>query len=170
MDIIKLVKKAKKGNKIAFSTLIKYYEPDLYRVAIAITKNEDDALDCIQETILQVYTSIKNLKNDQYFKTWLIKILINKCNKLIQKNRKILEFKKSDLQNTQETNEINIEIKESIDTLDEELKILVILYYYQDMSIKDISDSLEIPEGTVKSRLSRARSKLKEILIMEGEY
>ena len=88
MDIVKLVKKSKKGNDIAFSTLIKNYEKDLYRVAIAITKNNEDALDCIQETILKAYTNIKNLRQENYFKTWLIKILINQCNYTIEKNRK----------------------------------------------------------------------------------
>ncbi|MGL4911585.1 MAG: sigma-70 family RNA polymerase sigma factor [Romboutsia sp.] len=170
MDTIELVKKAKKDNKLAFSTLIKHYESDLYRVAIAITKDEDDALDCIQETIVQVYISIRNLKNNEYFKTWLIKILINKCNELIKKNKRILELKKADIQNLYEPEKQDLDIKESIDRLDDELKILLILYYYQDMSVKDISESLEIPKGTVKSRLSRARSKLREILIEEGEY
>ncbi|MGL6105882.1 sigma factor [Romboutsia sp.] len=70
MEIVKLVKKSKNGNKSAFSNLIKICEKDLYRVAIAITKNEEDALDCIQETIVQAYISIDNLKNNEYFKAW----------------------------------------------------------------------------------------------------
>ncbi|MGL5692590.1 MAG: RNA polymerase sigma factor [Peptostreptococcaceae bacterium] len=169
MDIIKLVKKSKKGNKLAFSTLIKIYEVDLYRVAIAMTKNEDDAFDCIQETILQAYINIPNLKNNEYFKTWLIKILINQCNAIIRKNKKILELKNIDIQTSYEKDDEALEVKEIVEKLEEDLKVLVILYYFQDMSIKDISDSLSIPEGTVKSRLSRARNKLKEILSMKGE-
>lgn len=168
MDEIKLVKKSKKGNKLAFSTLIKMYEVDLYRVAIAITKNEDDALDCIQETILKSYTNIQNLKNNEYFKTWLIKILINQCNALINKNKKILELQNIQTQNLYKDENEYLEIKETVDKLDKELKILITLYYYQDMSIKDISQSLNIPEGTIKSRLSRARNKLKEMLSIEG--
>lgn len=168
MDEIKLVKKSKKGNKLAFSTLIKMYEVDLYRVAIAITKNEDDALDCIQETILKSYTNIQNLKNNEYFKTWLIKILINQCNALINKNKKILELQNIQTQNLYKDENEYLEIKETVDKLDKELKILVTLYYYQDMSIKDISQSLNIPKGTIKSRLSRARNKLKEMLSIEG--
>ena len=93
MDEIKLVRKSKKGNNLAFSTLIKAYEKDLYKVAIAMTKNEEDALDCIQEAILQSYISIKDLRQEEYFKTWLIKILINKCNALLKKNKKIMAEK-----------------------------------------------------------------------------
>ncbi|WP_305305926.1 sigma-70 family RNA polymerase sigma factor [Romboutsia ilealis] len=165
MDEIKLVRKSKKGNNLAFSTLIKAYEKDLYKVAITMTKNEEDALDCIQEAILQSYISIKDLRQEEYFKTWLIKILINKCNALLKKNKKIMEI----------TGELKIEesykldLKESINNLDSDLKIIVILYYYEDMSIKDISESLNIPQGTIKSRLSRARKKLKKILSINEE-
>ena len=62
-----------------------------------------------------------------------------------------------------------LDLKESINNLDSDLKIIVILYYYEDMSIKDISESLNIPQGTIKSRLSRARKKLKEILSINEE-
>ena len=169
MDTVKLVRKSKKGNNLAFSILIKSYEKDLYKVAIAMTKNEDDALDCIQEAILQAYISIKDLRQDEYFKTWLIKILINKCNALLKKNKKILNLDVSIAENDKVEQSDRLELKDSINNLDSNLKIIVILYYYEDMSIKDISESLNIPQGTIKSRLSRARSKLKEMLsIAEG--
>lgn len=164
MDIVKLVKKSKKGNDIAFSTLIKNYEKDLYRVAIAITKNNEDALDCIQETILKAYTNIKNLRQEKYFKTWLIKILINQCNYIVEKNRKSSNCFNENIHNSYMDNSAEIEIKSIINNLEEELKILIILYYYEDMGISDISEILKIPKGTIKSRLSRARGKLKEMI------
>ena len=169
MDTVKLVRKSKKENNSAFSVLIKSYEKDLYKVAIAMTKNDDDALDCIQEAILQAYISIKDLRQDEYFKTWLIKILINKCNALLKKNKKILNLDVNTSKNDTVEQSDRLELKDSINNLDSDLKIIVILYYYEDMSIKDISESLNIPQGTIKSRLSRARSKLKEMLsIAEG--
>ena len=167
MDTVKLVRKSKKGNNSAFSILIKSYEKDLYKVAIAMTKNEDDALDCIQEAILQAYISIKDLRQDEYFKTWLIKILINKCNALLKKNKKILNLDVSITENDKVEQSEKLELKDSINNLDSDSKIIVILYYYEDMSIKDISESLNIPQGTIKSRLSRARSKLKEMLSID---
>ncbi|QJA08771.1 sigma-70 family RNA polymerase sigma factor [Romboutsia sp. CE17] len=169
MNTVKLVRKSKKGNNLAFSTLIKSYEKDLYKVAIAMTKNDDDALDCIQEAILQAYISIKDLRQDEYFKTWLIKILINKCNALLKKNKKILNLDVSIAENDKVEQSDRLELKDSINNLDSNLKIIVILYYYEDMSIKDISESLNIPQGTIKSRLSRARSKLKEMLSIDEE-
>jgi len=167
MDTVKLVRKSKKGNNSAFSILIKSYEKDLYKVAIAMTKNDDDALDCIQEAILQAYISIKDLRQDEYFKTWLIKILINKCNALLKKNKKILNLDVNTSKNDTVEQSDRLELKDSINNLDSNLKIIVILYYYEDMSIKDISESLNIPQGTIKSRLSRARSKLKEMLSID---
>ena len=169
MDTVNLVRKSKKGNNSAFSVLIKSYEKDLYKVAIAMTKNEDDALDCIQEAILQAYISIKDLRQDEYFKTWLIKILINKCNALLKKNKKILNLDVSIAENDKVEQSDRLELKDSINNLDSNLKIIVILYYYEDMSIKDISESLNVPQGTIKSRLSRARIKLKEMLSIEEE-
>ena len=154
---------------MAFSILIKSYENDLYKVAIAMTKNDDDALDCIQEAILQAYISIKDLRQDEYFKSWLIKILINKCNALLKKNKKILNLDVSITENDKVEQSEKLELKDSINNIDSDLKIIVILYYYEDMSIKDISESLNIPQGTIKSRLSRARSKLKEMLSIDEE-
>ncbi|MGL5507028.1 MAG: RNA polymerase sigma factor [Paraclostridium sp.] len=164
MDTVKLVKKSKKGNSLAFSTLIKHYEKDLYRVAIAITKNNEDALDCIQESILKAYTNIQNLKQDEYFKTWLIKILINQCKYVVEKNKKYLSLINENIKDSHTNNLYEIEVKSIVNDLDEDLRTLVILYYFEDISIKDISNELDIPEGTIKSRLSRARSKLKNMV------
>lgn len=169
MDIVKLVKRSKRGNKSAFSNLIKICEKDLYRVAIAITKNDDDALDCIQEAIVQAYTSIDSIKNDEYFKTWIIKILINKCNALIKKNQRAVDLNEKLQKEEIVKEDFKLEVKDSINHLEEDLKVLVVLYYYEDMSVKDISENLKIPDGTVKSRLSRARSKLKEMLSIDEE-
>lgn len=93
IDLIKLARLAKKGDKEAFSRLIKIYEKDLYRVSIAMLKNDDDALDGIQDAILKAFESIKNLRKPEYFKTWLIKILINSCNVIINKKKKSLHMK-----------------------------------------------------------------------------
>lgn len=77
--IEKLIKKAKRGNKTAFIQYIKPYEADLYRMAFVYMKNEHDAVDVVQETILNAYEKINTLKEPAYFKTWLIKIVINIC-------------------------------------------------------------------------------------------
>ena len=164
MEYYILVKKSKQGDGNAFSKLIKLFEKDLYRVAIAMLKNNDDALDCIQETILSAYKSIKGLAQAEYFKTWLIKILINKCNDALKKKSKTIPYSEipAVAEGYQSTDKF--EVRDAVDHLEDELKVLVVLYYFQDISIGDIAAALRIPEGTVKSRLSRARSRLKELL------
>lgn len=119
--------------------------------------------------ILQSYISIKDLRQEEYFKTWLIKILINKCNALLKKNKKIMNLDMEITEDLKIEESYKLDLKESINNLDSDLKIIVILYYYEDMSIKDISESLNIPQGTIKSRLSRARKRLKEILSINEE-
>jgi len=159
-----LVRKSKKGDMDAFSKLIKMYEKDMYRVAIAMVKNNEDALDCIQNAILKAYKSIGKLKKEEYFKTWLIRIVINNCKDTITKERKYTPLLQVNKEVCYEENLEYVEIQEAIDSLDMDLKKLIILYYYEDMTIKDISQSLDISEGTIKSRLSRAKTKLKSIL------
>lgn len=169
MDEVDLVKKSKKGDGDAFSILIKSYEKDLYRVAISMLKNDDDALDCIQDAILKAFEKVERLEDERYFKTWLIKILINRCNDALAKRNKIVVLSEINKGLSYSENTEKIEVKEFLDKLEEDLKIIVILYYFEDLSVKDIAENLNIPEGTVKSRLSRARNKLKTLMNIECE-
>ena len=88
---------------------------------------------------------------------------------MIKKNKKILNLDIKITEDEKVEQSDKLELKQSINNLDSDLKIIVILYYYEDMSIKDISESLNVPQGTIKSRLSRARIKLKEMLSIEEE-
>ncbi len=83
-----LITKAKSGNEIAFTELILQMKDEFYKIAKIRLKNDDDVFDAIQETMLLAYKSLKKLKYNQYFKTWIIKILINECNKIYKNNKK----------------------------------------------------------------------------------
>lgn len=167
MEEIDLAKRSIKGDKEAFSILIKIYEKSLYRIAISIVRNNEDALDCIQEAILKVYENIYNLKKAKYFKTWIIRILINKCNDLISKNSKLVFISEYKNVSYDDSTIYNIELNDILESLEEELRIIVMLYYFEDLSIRNISKIINIPQGTVKSRLSRARKKLR--VLMESD-
>src|SRR5690606_27371521 len=84
------VLKAKKGSNEAFSRLIRDMESSLYHAARSILKSDFDCADAIQETILKGYSSIHTLREPQYFKTWLIRILLNECKKISKKNQKVV--------------------------------------------------------------------------------
>ena len=87
-----LVKKSILGDKNAYTQLMNMLKSDLYRVANARLDNIEDINDAINETILKSYKSLKKLKNIQYFKTWITKILINECNNIYRINKKHLEI------------------------------------------------------------------------------
>ena len=74
-----LIRKAKKGDKDAFCRLMDEQVQSMYKVACAYLKNDEDVADAIQDTILSCYENLKSLKQNRYFKTWMIRILINKC-------------------------------------------------------------------------------------------
>ena len=165
-----LINEAKKGNTQAFVKLIEQYKIQMYKTAKAILKNEDDVCDAIQEALMSLYRNIDALKQEKYFKTWLIRITINKCYDIIEKNS-INENKveKQQLYYEEKTNnfETNMDLERALSLIENDLRTVTILYYYNDISVKDIAEILGIPTGTVKSKLARARNKLYEILKQE---
>ena len=170
MDKVEL---AKNGDKQAFNDLIEENKFKIYKTAKSILGNEDDVCDAIQDSLIRAYRGIKNLKNNEFFSTWLIRIVINKCYDIYNKQKSrntvdISEANDEELRVYDSYNELGI--NSIVNSLDEDIKTVTVMFYYDDLSVKDISEVLGIPEGTVKSRLSRARTKLYEILSKEGEY
>lgn len=158
-----------------FIMLIEENKVKFYKTAKAILKNEDDTSDALQEALISMYQNYKELNNKRYFTTWATRIVINKCYDLIRKNQIIANnitmddnFENTSINAKYDSYEIDeYGINKAINSLNEELKLVTILYYYDDFSIKEISETLDIPSGTVKSRLSKAREKLKEKLEKE---
>lgn len=141
---------------------------------ISILKNDDDTCDAIQETLVSAYKNLKSLREPKYFSSWIIKILINKCYDIIRKNKKITYL--NEKMQIEEDAYYDMYCSESelenvLKQLEDNLKTVVVLYYYDDLPVAEIANILNIPEGTVKSRLSRARDKIYTILKKEeGEY
>ncbi|MBC8061297.1 MAG: sigma-70 family RNA polymerase sigma factor, partial [Clostridiaceae bacterium] len=132
--------------------------------ALSMLGNKHDIEDAMQETIVKAYKGILNLKKEEYFKTWLIRILINECNDTLKDIRKVVSIEKVNYESSHTETLINLELTNAINLLDEDLKVVTTLFYFEDLLQKDIAKILNIPEGTVHSRLSRARSKLYEML------
>lgn len=171
-----LVEEAKLGNNEAFEQLIEENKLKMYKVAKSILKNEDDVCDAIQNALMSAYTNLNKLQNNQFFSTWLIRILINKSYDIANKNQRLYSnVTDIDEYNTNENlksfDSYNSEslVENVLTKIDEDLKTITVLYYYNDYSVNEIAMILDIPEGTVKSRLSRARSKIYEIMKSEEE-
>lgn len=159
------VKSAIKGDEKAFEDLMDLCKESLYRTAFAYTKNEHDALDVLQDTVYKAYISIDKLKNPKYFKTWLTKILINNAIDFINKEKKIISIvdnmkisaTKSEVSRVDE----KLDILSSIDRLEDKHRKVIILKYFQDLTITEIAEVMSCPIGTVKTYLNKALGKLR---------
>ena len=144
-------------------TLILDSERQLYSTAKTILSDDHDCADAIQETIVKAFSKIGTLRNDKYAKTWLIRILINECYTLLRKSSKLEEMSEMAEMNADKNTDYS-DLYKALNSLKEELRLPVILYYIEDFSIKEIAQILEISEGAVQKRLARARGKLKRDL------
>ena len=166
-----LIKKAQKGDKEAFIQALTSYMPVMYKVAKTRLPSEEDVGDAIQETILSSFKNLQSLKNPSYFKTWLIKILINKCNDIIKQNSKVIcigSYEETDRLTETVSNSIiedNIDFNRILMGLSIDYRTVIVLYYFIGFNTREISEILNEKEGTIKSRLSRAREQLKSSCI-----
>ena len=140
-----IITQIKNGDEQAFAELIEQYKLPIYKTAKSILKDEDDVCDAIQDTALSIYKNIPNLKNEEYFKTWVIRITINKCYDILKKhklnNEKMLKAQEdvSELHTNFDNNVIlQTDLQTTLELLEEDLKIVTVLYYYNDLSISEI--------------------------------
>ena len=153
-----------------FIELINQNRSKMYKTAMAILKNDDDACDAIQEALMSSYKSLGTLQNKEYFVTWITRILINKCYDIISKNKKISFVDGEVTESTlgyYDTYKVESSLEATLNKIDKDLKEVVVLYYYDELSVSEIANILLIPDGTVKSRLSRARSQISMIIKKE---
>lgn len=160
-----LVLKAKKGDKKAFTELILELEDNLYKIARTRLCNPKDVSDAIQETMVSAYRAIDKLKKPELFKTWIIRILINKCNDQY-KNTRFIELdediiSKQDLNNSRLDLEDNLNFECIMKLLNYDERIAMTLYYLEEYTTKEIGKMLNINENTIKTRIRRAKEKIK---------
>ena len=162
----KLARKAIRKNPDAYGALITEYKEYLYKMAYLYMKNEQDALDIVGTTILKGFQNIHTLKNPDWFKTWITKILIRTAQDEL---KKVIYFDSADeIQISERYNGVSLEEKHdlysAIDQLSERYQTVIVLKYFSGFSVREIAFVMNIPEGSVKAYLSRARSELKNIL------
>ncbi|RSD27246.1 sigma-70 family RNA polymerase sigma factor [Mesobacillus subterraneus] len=163
MKETRLVRKAIKGNVKAFEELLILHNEQLYRTAFLYAGNREDALDIVQETSCKAFLAIGQLKNEQYFLTWLTRILIHcaydvlKRRKLEKPVEQLTELPAAGKDGTAE----KLDLMEAVAQLKEQHRAAIILFYYQDLAISEIARMMDIPENTVKTYLQRGRKELK---------
>lgn len=171
-------KKLKKGDKDSFDLLYEEYYLSLYRTALLILGNKEEAEDVLQDTFLSIYKNINNLKEFNKLRPWIFSILKNSCYTRY-KNRKrefpdefVLEKADSKLISSGEDEFVlNNEVESALLKLNHKEREVLVLFYYDDFSIEEIAKILKTFTGTVKSRLFRARKNLKkEIMKVDQDF
>ena len=167
LNKIKLIKESMKGNKESFGILIKNHKEYLYKMAFLYVKDEQDALEVIHETIYRAFLNIEKLKKAKFFNTWITRILINVSIDFLKKkgkNEMLDESTPIIKEKCEISTEEKLDLYNAIDLLNDNYKTVIIMMYFNDMKIKDISRVMEIPENTVKTYLRRAKQALGEVL------
>ena len=170
-----LIQRAQKGDPEAFATLVDEHQRYVYNLALRVVRDENEALDLTQETFVRAWTALPNFRGQSQFRTWLYRITTNLCYNRLPGLRRSLndlgddvlpdvpesEDTASNPLRVLESNEIRIQLHQAIDQLDANYKILIVMRYHDELSYEEIASLLNLPLGTVKTGLFRAREKLR---------
>jgi RNA polymerase sigma-70 factor, ECF subfamily len=186
-----LVVKAQEGVREAFDVLVLRYQDQAVAVAQSITKNFYMAKDAAQNAFAKAYLGIRGFRGDAQFKTWLIRIVLNEAKSLMRSERARRSIPLMQLPGAEEgelasileiipatgptpgqaaeATELRDRLDQVVETLPERAREVFILRYFEQFSLQEIADTLEIALGTVKAHLSHGGEKVREILQKEGE-
>jgi RNA polymerase sigma-70 factor (ECF subfamily) len=183
------IEAAKAGDLDAFNSIVSRYQDGLYRIACGIFGNEAMAGDAVQDTFISAFRHLQSFRNGS-FKSWLIRILVNKCGDQLRSahQRRMVSFSALTSQSEDEypasvfeakdtglsvaghleAAELEEMIRSSLNELPANYRTIVVLSDIEELDYQDVANILQIPVGTVKSRLARARAKLRTILLQHG--
>lgn len=170
-----LVQAAKAGDDEAFYQLIVENKEKLYRIAYSYLKNEEDALEAIQEVTCRAYTKIGKLKEVQFFNTWIVRIMMNYCVDELKKKKRFVK-QKIDLENTdlfKSEDQMDFNkwgIEPALHQMDPKIRSTIELKYFHDFTITEIARTIERPEGTVKTWLNKGLKALRSYIEKEGDH
>ena len=140
MEYLDLVKRAKSGNEEAFIRLMELQSDCMYKMAKTILKNEEDVADAMAETVLTCWEKISTLRKNRYVKTWMIRILLNKCYDLLRKKELLLTEDAVTETSIRETGYGLAEWEQVLQTLDEKYRLVMLLYYVEGFKIREVSE------------------------------
>lgn len=169
MNLEQEIRLAQQGDRRAFVNLMKHVEGPLHQTARAMVRKDEDIADALQETILKAYRSLHALREPAFFKTWIFRILINECNNILKKRTRSLAMAELPESAAGSDEFGNVDLRLAVDRLEDQLRIVIVLFYFQDMPLRQVADTLSISEGAVKTRLYRARKTLMETLESTGK-
>lgn len=153
-------------SKEDFCREIRAHERAMYALAHTIVKNDSDAGEVISEAIYRAYSNLDSLKDDKAFKPWILSIIHNTAVEYIRKNSKVIpldEIAKTE-NKSEETITTALSLRSAVESLSQPYQTVIVLHYYEDFSISQISKITGSSQAAVKQQLSRGRKQLREIL------
>ncbi len=178
MDDHLLVRQARRGSDRAFAVLVRAHQRSLYCTAYSILGSSWDASDAVQDAFLQAYAKLDTLRDPARFKPWLLRILVRACYDTIGARRRFVPTAQvpepgDGPERTGEAHEFvgtesQLDLLRAIRGLEEDHRTVIALRYFHDLKVDDIADVLDVPVGTVKSRINRALARLAESLGRRG--
>lgn len=165
MDIAVLIKKAKKGDQEALVTLIMDRKDEYYRLAYAYLNNQEDALDAMEDMILQIYDKIYQIKKPEAFYSWSNTILVNCCRAILRKKKRLIlleHYEEEVYVEDYEQWERQLDLEKHLVRLNPDQQEALRLRYFLDLDYQAIAELTGVPLGTVKSRIANGLKKLKE--------
>jgi RNA polymerase sigma-70 factor (ECF subfamily) len=172
-----LIQQAQKGSHDAFAILVNEHQRYVYNLALRVVKDENEALDLAQETFVRAWTALPNFKGQSQFRTWLYRIVTNLCYNRLPNLRRSLNDLGDDVMedipepgfNTParvfESNETRGHLHQAMEHLDENYRLLITLRYQNELSYEEIASTLNLPLGTVKTGIFRAKAQLRNALV-----
>jgi RNA polymerase sigma-70 factor (TIGR02954 family) len=164
-----LVIAAQSGDKEAFYKLMSLYSKSLYKIAYSYLESQQEALEAVQETTCRAFVKLRKVKQPQYFKTWVTKVVINYCIDELKRGKKLTELNTEEQIEDTTSRVDNLDLEAAINKLDSRYKQVIVLKYFQDMTTEDIANVLERPEGTIKTWLHRGLNSLRSYFKKDGD-
>lgn len=178
-----LVERAQGGDRAAFATIVAASLAGLDRVARLITRDPERAKDAVQEALIKAWRDLPGLRDPDRFEAWMRQLLVRSCIDELRRGRRmsldveLLELHHPTSADTSATVADRDALERGFRRLDPEQRALIVLHYYQGLPLEDLAATLRLPLGTVKSRLSRARTALRaaveadtrSAVLMEGQ-
>lgn len=167
IEAIRKVQDGKEGSISAFEFLIERFKNRIFTLCYRIIGNIEDAKDISQDTFVEIYMKLKTLQDPRKFSVWIYKIAVNKSINFLRKKRRLFLFSKANSFVTEEKNKDIIKrdtINFLLSRLTHDYRTVLVLFYIEDKTIKEIASILDVTESAVKMRLTRAREKLKKFM------
>ncbi len=175
-----LILQAQQGNTQAFSVLVTEHQQFLYNLALRATSHPQEAQDVVQEAFIRAWRSIKSFRGQSSFRTWLYRITTNLCYDRypkLQRDRETLSLEvehyhpvqADHLEQKMDRDQMRELIHQQMQTLPELYRMVLLMRYQKDLSYKEIAEVLEMPMGSVKTAIFRAKNELKEKLCSHQE-